>query len=130
MNEPACDVVFVVEVLAFTPRQVDDTLNIILVEHLAKLSFVPEREKDLLDAYIRQTVQEVFYFSGRAVEFKVHIDQQPRDGLHFWLRDVASNEDARVLRRKFEAGGALQSGPVRLVDIFSETGHLSGAGHF
>ncbi len=97
--EPTSDIVFIGGILASTSGEIDDSLDLILVKDLSELPLVAKWEKDLLDADIWKTVEEVFDLGGRAVELEAHIDQALCNRLHLRLGNVTTDENARALRR-------------------------------
>ena len=59
-HSPPRDVILIRHVLPASLREVDDTLNVVLVEHLTQLALVRLGEEDALRSNVGDVVEEVF----------------------------------------------------------------------
>ena len=129
-HSPPRDVVLIRHVLPASLREVDDTLDVVLVEHLAQLALVRLGEEDALRGHVRNVVQELLDHRRGAVELETEVDERLRNRLHLGLGNVTADEDTSAGTGLFEASRTEKGSPVRFLDVPAEARDLASARHF
>lgn len=108
MNIPSGNIILIGKALCASSCEIDDALDIVLIKDLAQESLVFGGEEYPFGIYIWDIVQKLLNDGRRAIKLESEVNQSLRNGPHFRLRDVTTDEDTRVCSGNFETGSAEQ----------------------